>query len=90
MTDFHKPGIIQPGKLGLTRGACFAASRLELAAVAVLLWFWWCVLSAALFSYFSPPNRHGLYYIRHVSGSLAPFTSQDEAVFFTYGKQASS
>ena len=33
--------LIQAGELALTRGACFATSRLKLAAVVVLLWSRW-------------------------------------------------
>ena len=47
MADFHKPG-----ELGLTRETFFVVRLLELASVAVLLWFWWCVLSAAGFLFF--------------------------------------
>ena len=34
---------------GLTRGTCFVARRLEVVAVAGLLWVSWCVLDAAGF-----------------------------------------
>ena len=34
---------------GLTRGTCFIARRLELHAVAGLLWISWCVLGGAEF-----------------------------------------
>ena len=65
----------EAGELGLTRGKCFVARRLELAAVAVLLCFWWCISSAAGFSFFFvcfPANAHGL---RHESDNLSSFTS---------------
>ena len=35
---------IEAGECGLTRETCFLACRLELDAVAVLLWISWCVL----------------------------------------------
>ena len=37
---------------GLTRGTCFVARRLELVAVAGLLWISWCVLGAGGIRYF--------------------------------------
>ena len=37
---------------GLTRGTCFVARRLEVVAVAGLLWISWCVLGAARFRFF--------------------------------------
>ena len=38
------PGSMEAGEYGLTRGTCFVACRLELDAVAGLLWISWCVL----------------------------------------------
>ena len=46
------PASEETGELGLMRAACFVVSRLELAAVSVVLRFWWCVLSAAGFRFF--------------------------------------
>ena len=43
------PGFMEAGEYGLTRGACFVARRLEVVAVAGLLWISWCVLGAAFF-----------------------------------------
>ena len=37
------------GKYELPRGTCFVARRLEVVAVAGLLWISWCVLGAAEF-----------------------------------------
>ena len=37
---------------GLTRGTCFVAHRLEVVAVAGLLWISWCVLGGADFFVF--------------------------------------
>ena len=41
------PGSMEVDEYGLTRGTCFVASRLEVVAVAGLLWILWCVLDAA-------------------------------------------
>ena len=49
------PGSMEAGEYAPTRGMCFAARRLELIAVAWLLWISWCVLGTADFfvtSYF--------------------------------------
>ena len=43
------PGSMEAGEYGLTRGTCFAAHRLEVVAVAGLLWISWCVLGVAGF-----------------------------------------
>ena len=45
-------GSMEAGEYGLTRGTCFLACRLELDAVAGLLWISWCVLGGADFSVF--------------------------------------
>lgn len=73
----------EAGELGLTRGTCFVACCLELAAVALLLlWFRWCVLKAAgfllfVFCYcFSTSDAHALRKAyRYAAGSLASFIS---------------
>ena len=67
------PGSIEAGEYGLTRRTCFLACRLELDAVAGLVWVSWCVLGGGggffslsvcvcvfFFSFFFPPNAHGL------------------------------
>ena len=72
ITGFHKPGPTEAGQLGLMRGTCFVASRLELAAVAVLLLcFWWCVLIAVgfLVLFFFPANTHSQL-VHRVPGEL--------------------
>ena len=43
------PGSMQAVQYGLTRVTCFLACRLELDAVAGLLWLSWCVLGGADF-----------------------------------------
>ena len=43
---------METGEYGLTRGTCFIARRLEVVAVAGLLWTAWCVLGAAGFRVF--------------------------------------
>ena len=40
---------MKAGEYGLTRGTCFVARRLEVVAVAELLWISWCVLDGAKF-----------------------------------------
>ena len=40
---------MEPGKHGLTRGTCFASRRLEVVAVAELLWLSWCVFGGTGF-----------------------------------------
>ena len=59
------PGSMDAGEYGLTRGTCFVALRLEVVAVAALLWISWCVLGGAdflvfFFSIFFSSNAHGL------------------------------
>ena len=60
------PGSMELTEYGLTCGTCFIASRLELHAVAGLLWISWCVLGGADFSaiffldLFSSSNAHDL------------------------------
>ena len=57
---------MEAGVYGLTRGTCFLAYRLELDAVARLLWISWCVLGAAdffyvfFFDFVFSSNAHGL------------------------------
>ena len=43
------PGFMEVDEYGLTRGTCFVAHRLEVAAVAGLLWISWCVLGGSDF-----------------------------------------
>ena len=45
-------GSMETREYGLTRGTCFVVYRLEVAAVAGLLWNLWCVLGAARFRVF--------------------------------------
>ena len=68
-------GSMEADEYGLTRGMCFVAHRLEVVAVAGLLWISWCVLGAAgfrVFWVFFCSNAHGLL---QVGGRLASFTS---------------
>ena len=56
---------MEAGEHGLTRGTCFVARRLEVVAVAGLLWISWCVLGGAdffvfFFSIFVSSNAHDL------------------------------
>ena len=62
-----KPGSMETGEYGLTRGTRFVARRLEVVAVAGLLWIAWCVLGAAGYVVFFvfqiilfSSNSHGL------------------------------
>ena len=57
------PGSMDGGEYGLTRGTCFVARRLEVVAVAGLLWISWCVLGAVgfgVFIVFFSSNADGL------------------------------
>ena len=49
------PRYMEAGEYGLTGGTCFVARRLDLIAVARLLWISWCVLGAADFLVFFSP-----------------------------------
>ena len=57
---------MEAGEYGLTRGTCFFARRLEVVAVAELLWISWCVLGGAnfflilFFRFVFSYNAHGL------------------------------
>ena len=59
------PGSMEARECGRTRGTCFVAHRLEVVAVAGLLWISWCVLGGAdffvfiFFRFFFPSNAHG-------------------------------
>ena len=43
---------MEAGEYGLMRGTCFGARRLEVVAVAGLLWISWCVLGGADYFFF--------------------------------------
>ena len=43
---------MEAGEYGLTCGTCFVAHRLEVVAVAGLLWISWCFLGGAFFFFF--------------------------------------
>ena len=49
------PGYMEAGEYGLTRWTCFVARRLQLVAVAGLLWLSWCVSGGADLSCFFFP-----------------------------------
>ena len=54
-------GSMEAGEYGLTRGTCFVAHRLEVVAVAGLLWISGGVLGGAdFFKLFFSSNAHGL------------------------------
>ena len=59
------PGSMVASEYGLTRWTCFVAHRLDVVAVAGLLWISWCVFGGANFSVFFfrfcfSSNAHGL------------------------------
>ena len=59
------PGSMEAGEYGLTRGTWFFARRLEVVAVAGLMWVSWCVFGGAgffrvFFSFCLSSNAHGL------------------------------
>ena len=59
------PGSMEAGEYGLTHGTCFVARRLEVVAVAGLLWISSGVLGGANFfvfflRFFFASNAHGL------------------------------
>ena len=64
---------MEAGEYALTLGMCFVARRLEVVAVAGLMWISWCVLGAARFRFFRRvfSSAHGLL---QVWGRLALFT----------------
>ena len=54
---------LETGECGLTRGTCFIARRLEVVAVAELLWVSWWVLSVVgfcFFPFFFASNAHDM------------------------------
>ena len=58
-------GSMEAGESGQTRGTCFITCRLEVVAVAGLLWLSWCVFGGAdffvfFFFDFFFSNAHGL------------------------------
>ena len=62
---FTNPVSMEAGEYGLTRGTWVFARRLEVVAVAGLLWISWCVLGGAdffvfFFSIFFSSNAHDL------------------------------
>ena len=69
---------MEAGEYGLTRGTCFVARRLEVVAVAGLLWISLCVLGGAIFFVvlflfsilFFSSNAHGLLQVSVRSPSL--------------------
>ena len=88
------PGSMEAGEYGLTRGTCFVARRLEVVAVAGLLWISWCVLGGADFLVFVYFNRFFFERTRPAASMRPPcfiyLSSNNEAVFCLQGKKASS
>ena len=48
MSISTNPVCVEAGEYGLTRGTSFFAPRLEVVAVARLLWIEWCVFGVAI------------------------------------------
>ena len=46
---YTNPGSMEAGEYGLTRGTCVFARRLEVVAVAGMMWVLWCVFAVAGF-----------------------------------------
>ena len=66
---FTRPGSMEAGEYGLTRGTCLVARRLGMVAVAWLLWILCCVLGrvnilVSSFRFFISWNAHGLLQVR--------------------------
>ena len=66
------PGFMEAGEYGLTCGTCFLACRLELDAVAGLLWISWCVLGGADFSAFFSPRFFFFFECTRPAASMRP------------------
>ena len=95
---------MEAGEYGLTRGTCFVARRLEVVAVAGLLWISWCVLGGANFLVFLPSTfvflRTHTAYCKCEATSCLMYTStsnearprerSDRGRFLALGKKASS
>ena len=78
------PGFMEAGEYGLTCGTCFLACRLELDAVAGLLWISWCVLGGADFSAFFSPRFFFFFECTRLVASFRPpctiyFSNSNEA-----------
>ena len=99
------PGSMEADEYGLTRGMYFVARRLEVVAVARLMWISWCVLGAAdffgdlcffLFFFFSERTRPAgsmrppcLIYLS-TSNEARPRERSDRGIFLPIGRKATS
>ena len=77
---------MEAGEYGLTRGMCFLACRLELDAVAGLLWISWRVLGGAdffpfFFSIFFLRTHTACYCKYEATSCLICIYTRNEAVF---------
>ena len=78
---------MEAGEYGLTRGAYFVACRLELDAVAGLLWISWCVVGRAgffhvfIFSFFFFVGTHTAGCKHEAASCLIFLSTTNEAVF---------
>ena len=90
------PGSMEAREYGLTRVTCFLACRLELDAVAGLLWISWCVLgggadfSVFFFFDFFFLRTHTACGKHEAASCLIYRSTSNEAVFCLQGKKASS
>ena len=86
---------MEAGEYGLTRRTFFSAHRLELFAVAGLLWISWCVLGAADFSCFFFFRFSFFFERTRPAASMRPpcllyLSTSNEAVFCFKANKASS
>ena len=90
------PRSMDAGQHGLTPVTCFLACRLELDAVAGLLWISWCVLgggadfSVFFFFDFFFLRTHTACGKHEAASCLIYLSTSNEAVFCLQGKKASS
>ena len=84
---------MEAGEYWLTRGTCLLARRLEVVAVAGLLWNSWCVLGAAGFR----ERAFSVFFLRRTkpAASTRPpcliyLSTSNEAVICLEGKKVSS
>ena len=89
------PGTMEAGEYGLTHGTCFDARRLQVVAVAGLLWISWCVWVGRIFAcyyyyYFSLRTHTACSKYEAPLPHLPLYYNSNEAVFCLQGKKAST
>ena len=103
MPIFTNPGSAESGEYSLTRGTCLVVRRLEVVAVAGLLWISWCVwvrreIFLFVFSVFfffertrpAASTRTPCLIDLSTSNEARPRERSDLGRFMPYGKKASS